>query len=135
MAQEVTEPAVQRASRWLTRGTRFAVTGGLATLIHVAIAYSFLRAIAPIPILANGIAFVAATAFSYAINTTWTFTARHEPRSLLRFGAVALVGLLATAAISGGAELAGWSYWSGIALVVVCVPPLTFTLHALWTYR
>ena len=87
------------------------------------------------PWLANGIAFVVATLFSFTINTTWSFSSRPSRRLLVRFVLVATVGLGITVAVSGTAQYFGLHYLYGIALVVCAVPPITFLLHKYWTYR
>ena len=124
------------ASLELTKqAKRFAISGLLVTGLHVLVATAFIRFILEAPSLANGIAFVVATVFSYMINTMWSFSSPLHGRNLLRFVLVSLVGLFLAVAVSGAAQYYNLHYMYGISLVVCTVPPVTFFLHSFWTYR
>ena len=45
------------------------------------------------------------------------------------------LGLTLTVTLAAIADRAGFNYWVGIGLVVLCVPPVTYVLHRTWTYR
>lgn len=125
--------------RWrhpfFARLVRFGVTGLLATGIHVAVAVTLITRLGMFPYVANPIAFLTATGFSYATNTLWSFSSRMSHRTLWRYACVAAFGCLATMAIAAAAEAAHLDYRLGIVLVIVLVTPATFALHSLWTYR
>lgn len=127
------------SERWkhpaLSRLVRFGITGLLATGIHVAVAVTLIVRLGMFPYIANSIAFLVATGFSYAINTRWSFSTRMDRGTLLRYACVAAFGCLATMAIAAGSEVAHLDYRLGILLVIVLVTPATFALHSLWTYR
>lgn len=114
---------------------RFVVSGLLATGLHVLIAVSFMRLLLPSPMLANGVAFVTATLFSYLINTLWSFSSRLHGRNLRRYIVVSALGCLLAVVVAGLAEHYGLPYLLGIVMVVFSVPPVTFLLHSFWTYR
>jgi len=126
---------VWRRLPWLGRLLRFGVTGLIATGIHVLVAVTLIARLHTLPYIANPIAFVTATAFSYAMNTMWSFASRMDRRTLRRYVCVAVFGCLATTAIAAAAEIAGLDYRLGIALVIALVTPTTFVLHNAWTYR
>lgn len=113
----------------------FALSGLLVTGLHVCIVTVFIQIVLPAPSLANGVAFVVATIFSYLINTTWSFSRRLHGRNLFRFCFVSFIGIFLAMAISGAAQYYGLHYWYGIGLVVLTVPPVTFWLHNCWTYK
>ena len=117
------------------RVRRFAISGLLVTGIHVLIAAGMINFVTPVAPLANGVAFVVATAFSYAVNTLWSFSSAMDGGNFVRFISVALAGLLLAVAVSGAAEYYGFHYMVGIGLVACTVPPTTFLLHYFWTYR
>jgi putative flippase GtrA len=117
------------------QGSRFIVTGVLATAIHAVIAIVFMQLIAPAPMLANGCAFAVATMFSYLANTLWSFSSSIRTRTFLRFLVVSAGGCLLAMGVAGAADRAGWNYLVGILLVVCVVPPVTFVAHRQWTYR
>lgn len=114
---------------------RFAVSGILVTGLHVLVAAGFIRFIWPVPALANGIAFVTATIFSYLINTLWSFSSPLRGAIFVRFILVSAIGGLLAVVVSGLADWVGMSSWFGIACVVAVVPPLTFLMHTSWTYK
>ena len=117
------------------RALRFACSGILVSALHAAIAFTLLRFVTTSPALANGGAFVTATAASYALNTLWSFSRRPTGRTLQRFVAVSVTGLVLAMAIARQCELLGLSNWQGIVAVVILLPPITFLLHNFWTYR
>ena len=119
----------------LRQGSRFIVTGVLATAIHAVVAIAFMQLVAPAPMLANGCAFAVATVFSYVTNTLWSFSSSIRSRTFLRFLAVSAGGCLLAMGVAGAADRAGWNYLVGILLVVCVVPPVTFVAHRYWTYR
>jgi putative flippase GtrA len=114
---------------------RFIITGLLTTALHILVAVSVISMIHLFPPTANGIAFVIATVFSYVTNTLWSFSNTITRKNLLRYVLVSMIGCVLSVGISGVAEHFGMHYGYGIALVVFTVPPITFLLHKLWTYR
>ena len=114
---------------------RFLLSGVLATAVHFAVAVTLIRHGHAEPAAANAIAFVVATAFSYVINTLWSFGGVMGGPTLTRFIAVQLLGVVLAALVSGTADKLGLHYVIGTALVPVFVTPVTYTLHRLWTYR
>ena len=117
------------------RIVRFAFTGVLATILHASIAVFIIEKVVPTPPLANGVAFAIATALSYLLNTTWSFSRPLRGKNLFRFFLVSSVGLLLAMSISMVAEFLGIRYYYGIVMIIFIVPPLTFFLHNCWTYR
>jgi len=114
---------------------KFVATGLLNTAAHAAIAVTMIRWGQASLLSANVCAFTAATAFSYVVNTVWSFSGRIGGITLIRFLMVSLLGLALAAIISGIAERFELHYLLGIASVPIFVTPVTFTLHRLWTYR
>ena len=123
------------SSKLVKQASRFAISGLLATTLHVLIAVSVIRLFALQAPLANGIAFIVATVFSYTANTLWSFSSPLRGRNLLRFICVSCIGLILAVGISTLAECVGLHYLAGIGLVAVIIPPVTFLLHRFWTYR
>lgn len=119
----------------LRRALRFGCTGLGVTALHAGIALLFLRFVLPQPALANGLAFLVATAVSYWINTRWSFKSALTGTTLVRFMTVSLLGLLVAMGVAQLADAAALAHWQGILLVALCVPPLSFLLHHFWTYQ
>jgi putative flippase GtrA len=119
----------------LRQALRFGVTGIAATATHTVIALLAVEAAALDPAPANGIAFAMATILSYTLNTLWSFSARPGPKTLFRFSVVSLAGMGLAMLIAGYMGSLGYSNLLGILSVALLVPPATFLMHRLWTYR
>ncbi len=116
----------------LVRGFRFGLTGVANTGIHLLVAYLCLAAG---PVVANGVAFIVATLFSYVVNTCWSFSSAMTRQTLSRFVVVALIGLLAAVVFAKLGALIGLPPMGSVWLVVCVMPLINFGLHSLWTYR
>jgi putative flippase GtrA len=119
----------------LRRAIRFTSTGILVTTLHIFIATLVMEYVLAIPPLANGVAFFFSTIISFLINTIWSFSSHLNGKTLFRFVAVSLIGLLVAMGVSSAAQYIGLHYLYGICAVALVVPPLTFILHNLWTYK
>jgi putative flippase GtrA len=117
------------------RALRFSVTGFVTTGVHIIVALAMIKIICPSQSLANGVAFVFATSFSYIVNTLWSFSAQLHGENLAKYMAAAFLGLCVAIAVSGCAQVAGLNYFMGILLVSCAVPPVNFAMHHFWTYR
>jgi putative flippase GtrA len=113
---------------------RFALSGLLTTLTHIAVAYTATMRFALHPGLANGLAFVIANSLSFALNTLWTFRAEASMRTWRRFAAVSLLGAAVSTGIATIVAAAGGHPLLGIALVVSIVPVLSYVAHRRYTY-
>lgn len=118
--------------RHLVRGFRFGVTGVANTGIHLAVAYLFLSVG---PVIANAVAFIVATSFSYVVNTLWSFSATMTRQNLSRFITVAIIGLLAAMLLAKLGELIGLPPMGSVLLVVCVMPLVNYGLHSAYTYR
>lgn len=126
----------------LVRGFRFGVTGMANTGIHALVAVLFLEGfflgepwLVAGPVVANGVAFVVATVFSYVVNTIWSFSTEMNRRNFQRFMVVAVIGLFAAMGLARLAELIGLPPLGSVVLVVCVMPFVNFGLHSLWTYK
>lgn len=119
----------------IVRVFRFGVSGVVATGVHVALAMLLITACSATQVEANGVAFVCANVCSYLLNALWAFSARPGRDNFLRFFCVSVFGLLLTLAISWAAQKTGANYWTGLAAILMTVPPITFLLHRFWTFR
>jgi putative flippase GtrA len=119
----------------LRRAVKFGITGLIVTACHAAYAATAIELNGWTPQAANGLAFLFATLVSYLLNTRWSFSARPSGQSFARFWVVCGLGLAQSMGIASAVERAGEPYPVGIALIAVTVPPVSFLLHSLWTYR
>jgi len=115
---------------------KFGITGVGSTLIHVIVASTLISGFGANTQVGNGTAFVVATAFSYTVNTLWSFANQISKRTAFRFIVASLAGLALTVLISWIADsVLNVHYLIGIAIVVTIVPIYTFLIHSYWTYR
>jgi putative flippase GtrA len=119
----------------MKRAMRFACTGLFVTGVHVAIAVLFIQHILPLPPLANGVAFVGATAVSYFVNTFWSFSGQLQGKIFLKFLVVSIAGFWLAVLVAFIAQINGLGYLHGILAVALTVPPVTFLMHNFWTYK
>lgn len=122
-------------SESLRRVRRFAATGALVTSVHVGTAATLVSLVSFVPATANGVAFLIATGISYVINTMWCFSREMSTRQFKRFISVSLACGGFASAIAHTMGVWGYHYLVGILAVVLIVPPTTFMLHNIWTYR
>ena len=86
------------------------------------------------PAFANSIAFLAAAALSYTLQTLWTFESRFTARNAIRFVVVLLLGVVVSWGTSTAVALLGLPYRLGVIIVLFLIPGLNFLLHHFWTY-
>lgn len=115
--------------------SRFVIVGIAATFIHVAVAVASINLAHWHPSIANGIAFIVANLFSYAVNTHWSFNVKASMDTWYRFVTISFIAWLLTIAISWLVAAAGGSYMLGILLVVTIIPTLSYVGHRNFTYR
>ena len=109
---------------------RFAVVGAIATAIHAAVFAILIEATPIDPVAATVVAFAVAFVANFALNRRWTFASRGEPvAEFLRYLGVQAAGLTLNVALMALAvHVQRWSPYAGLALVVVLVPPVPFSL-------
>lgn len=73
--------------------------------------------------------------FSYLANTLWSFSSSVRSRNMLRFVVVALAGFTETMLIARTGDLLGIARGASIVAIALLIPPTTFVMHRLWTYR
>ncbi|WP_175997444.1 GtrA family protein [Burkholderia stabilis] len=118
-----------------TRLVRFGLSGLCSTAIHTLVAAAMFALFDATPVTANAVAFICATVFSYLANTLWSFSSTVRTRNLLRFLAVTLAGFIETLLLARAAELLEVSRGMSVVAIALLIPPTTFLLHRLWTYR
>ncbi len=118
-----------------TRLVRFGVSGLCSTAIHTMVAAALFARFDATLVTANTIAFLCATAFSYLANTLWSFSSTVRTRNAVRFLAVTLAGFVETLLLARAAEALDVSRAMSIVAIALLIPPTTFLLHRLWTYR
>jgi putative flippase GtrA len=111
------------------------VTGVLVTACHTAYAVTAVELNHWTPPMANGGAFLFSTLVSYLVNTRWSFSRRPDGRTFARFWLVFGMGFPQSIGIAAAVQRAGLPYSLGILAIALSVPPVSFLLHSVWTYR
>jgi putative flippase GtrA len=116
---------------------RFGLSGGVATLTHVAVFVALVEWVNLRPVYASVPAFLTAVGVSYVLNYRWTFQATGPHQVLLpRFVLVAVIGLVLNLFITylfvDQAQL-----WYGYALmaIILVIPITTFVLSRFWVFH
>lgn len=117
----------------MPRIIRFAIAGGVATLVHVSVAWAVFNGLVRDSTVANVAAFIVANLVSFLLQTLWSFSARPTVARFLRFGTVSIAGFLAAALVP--LIVGRQNLWLPTFAVIVCIPALSYVLHARWTYR
>ena len=122
---------------WLGTAFRYGVVGVIGTVLHIALTVAQVEWLALDPVLASAVAFVVVLLVSYVLNHTWTFAASIAPLAgLVRYSIVTVfsfalnLGIMATVT-----KILHWDYRLGLALIVLVIPAINFTLNARWTFR
>ncbi|WP_296907009.1 GtrA family protein [Polaromonas sp.] len=118
----------------LKRFSGFSLIGIFNTLIHLSVVTGLVEFFHVFPVWANCLAFAAANSFSFWANSRWNYGTPLTGDRYRRFLVVSLAGLAITAACTAFAEMMGWHYLIGTALVFVALPALTFMAHHRWTW-
>jgi len=116
------------------RLVKFTVVGLAIAVFHYMSAVLMVDRGGLAPALANSIAFLAAAALSYTLQTLWTFESRFTARNAIRFVVVLLVGVAVSWGTSTTVAALGLPYRVGVIIVLFLIPALNFLLHHFWTY-
>ena len=119
----------------IRRATRYGLTGVLVTLLHIMAAIFMIKFLSFNQPLANALASFLAMMTSYILNSVWSFERALARRTLLRYLAVSVAGMVATVLIASLNAKYGYHYLIGILAIVMLVTPITFILHNNWTYK
>ncbi|AHC99637.1 GtrA family protein [Leisingera methylohalidivorans] len=114
---------------------RFSVVGAAVAGLYV-LGYTGLLAAGLAQASANGLAFAAAVAVQYVLQTAWTFRRPLGlPEQMARFACTIAAGFAVSMVITGviGPAL-GWADWLSAAAVTVILPVQNFIIFRLWVY-
>lgn len=117
----------------MPRIIRFGVVGVMATGVHVSVAWVIFNWLVRDATIANVTAFVVANVVSFLLQTLWSFSARPSVARFLRFATVSIAGLLTAGLIP--LVCGRQTFWLPTFAIVVCIPAVSYVLHARWTYR
>ncbi|CAH0527247.1 GtrA family protein [Vibrio hippocampi] len=114
------------------RIVRFGLVGGIATAIHLSVAFAFLYLIKDSVLLANILGFCLAFVFSYFAQTKLVFQRQLNLHNALRFFMVQFGALMLSQASS--ALLTHSNSYLKVLFVVIILPIITYLIHRFWTF-
>ncbi|NKB38847.1 MAG: hypothetical protein GKR93_17075 [Gammaproteobacteria bacterium] len=118
----------------LKQGLRFAVVGIANSLMHAAVAV-FAHQIGGFNAVESNICgFIIAFLFSFIMNTYWSFERKPSGQFFIRFLTVNLMALTYILVVSALSDNMNWTPITGIMLVVLVLPLISFLTHKYWTY-
>lgn len=114
---------------------RFSVVGATVAGLYV-LGYTALLAAGLPQAPANALAFAAAVAVQYILQTWWTFRRPLGlPDQMARFACTIAAGFAVSALITGMiGPMLGWADWLSAAAVTVILPVQNFIIFRLWVY-
>ena len=112
---------------------RYGLTGGVATAIHIGIAYLYIYFIEASLFISNVLGFSIAFIFSYFIQSLFVFKHAINIKKAFKYFIVQFSSLLASISISHYIPLDN-SYVKTL-MVVLILPLITYVVHKFWTFK
>jgi putative flippase GtrA len=112
---------------------RYVMVGGVATFVHVLVAYLYLYYIEYSLFLSNTIAFFIAFTYSYSFQTLYVFRSRINFINFAKFLVVQLM-MVSTAMIFID-NISIYNYYIKTVFVLIIITPTSFLLHKFWTFK
>ena len=112
---------------------RYVMVGGLATLIHLLVAYMYLYYVEYSLFLSNTIAFFVAFAYSYSYQTLYVFRRKISLINLAKYLIVQLIIIATTMLIIDNISI--YNYYIKTVFVLIIITPTSFLLHKFWTFK
>ncbi len=126
--------ATARTVSW-GRFVRFATVGAAATGIQYVLLVLLVRFAGMGAPLASSLGFIASAAANYLLNYRYTFRSRHRHGpAVLKFAALASMGLLLNAGLMRLLTESGWNYLIAQVVATAVVLAWNFLGNSLWTF-
>ena len=112
---------------------RYVMVGGVATFIHVLVAYLYLYYIDYSLFSSNTIAFFIAFAYSYSYQTLYVFRSKISFINFAKFLIVQLMMVSAAMLIIDNISI--YNYYIKTVFVLIIIAPTSFLLNKFWTFN
>ncbi|ARS28660.1 GtrA family protein [Sphingomonas sp. KC8] len=118
---------------------RYAITGGIASVVHLGLYWSLAEIAHVAPLIANLVGYVCAVIVGYVIHSRWSFRGHGQRDNLARTGgrfvAVSLVSLgLNSFWVWLLVERLGGQTWWPMPFMVAVTPLVVFWLNRRWVF-
>jgi putative flippase GtrA len=119
---------------------RFFITGIISTILNtitiIIINESLKQYTIPhMAALSNGAGFLVASSFAFQGHSRWSFKKEISSKKYIKYILIASISFLLTLILAETIEELGYSYQTGIIIVIITITPVNFLLHKFWTYR
>lgn len=112
---------------------RYAIVGGISTLIHIGVASLYIYSINNSVFQSNIVGFLVAYVFSYLMQSIHVFEHQISWHKALRYFIVQFGSLLTSIMLSG--FLTEYNSYIRTLFVVILMPLVTFVIHKIWTFK
>ncbi len=112
---------------------RYALIGGVSTLIHISVASAYIYSINNSLLQSNIVGFLIAYIFSYTIQSKFVFESTISRERAIKYFIVQILALLIAIGISD--ILSGYNSYIKSVIVALLLPLVTFFVHKFWTFR
>jgi putative flippase GtrA len=112
---------------------RYALIGGVSTLIHISGASAYIYFINNSLLQSNIIGFLIAYIFSYTIQSKFVFESTINKKRAIKYFIVQILALLVAIYISD--ILSGYNSYIKSIIVALLLPLVTFFVHKFWTFK
>lgn len=117
-----------------TQLLRYALIGVCNTLVHLLVVIIILKKVEMGQVVANGIAYIISSIFSYFMNLKWSFEKKANSQNFSRFQVVSIFGLAVSSGLGYMGDYYNWHFIVTVLYVAVTVPFLSFFLHRKYTF-
>jgi putative flippase GtrA len=114
--------------------TRFCVVGAGNFAVHLATFATLIATLGLSQLLANAVAYVIASSFSFVMNSIWSFEMKLHPRRYARFQLVGLIGLAVSATFGHLGDRYNWPYPCTVSATLLVLPLISFLAHRNYTF-
>lgn len=128
------------AGQIFSQFVRYAITGGIASLINIGVYVALLEKLILPPNIAWTFGYLAAVVFGYAMHSRWSFRGHGRRDRLLRTGSRFFAGSLVSFALNSlwvwlMVTALGLANWAPLPLVLGVTPILVFSLNRRWVFK
>jgi len=112
---------------------KYAIVGGISTLIHLSVASLFIYFITPSLFQSNIVGFLVAYLFSYFMQSRYVFEHAISVTKASKYFIVQFGSLLLSIFLSH--MFHDYNQYLQTILVIIFMPLITFVIHKLWTFK
>ncbi|OEF60326.1 polysaccharide synthesis protein GtrA [Enterovibrio norvegicus] len=115
------------------RIVRFGITGALASLTHIVVAFTWLYFLGSSVFIANMFGFSCAFGLSYLLQSHFVFQRTLSIENAKRFFIVQFSALMVSQLFSSLFQEG--NHYARVLIVVFMIPLVTYLIHRCWTYK